>query len=110
MARTALTAQRISSAGTELTMTAANVDGHSIPLRAGMILLVRNGDASPHTVTIPTPLTVDSLAVSEQVITVTNGEDRYIALGTKDAYRQADGTAYVNFDAVTSMTCALLQV
>lgn len=110
MARTALTAQRISSAGTEIALTAANVDGHSIPMRAGLVLLVRNGDAAPHTVTVPTPLTVDNLAVTDQAITVTAGEDRYIALGTKPAYRQADGTAYINFDAVTSMSCALLQV
>lgn len=110
MARTSITPQRITSAGVELSMTAANVDGHSIPMGSGLVLLVRNGDAADKTVTIPTPQSVDGLAVTDRTVTVTAGEDRYIALGTHPVYAQDGGSAWVDFSAVTSVTVALLQV
>jgi len=110
MARTALTPQRITSAGLVLSPAAANVDGHSIPLRDGLALLVRNDGVADRTVTIPTPLTVDGLAVTDRAITVAAGTDRLIALGGQSAYRQADGAAYINFDAVTSLFCMLVAI
>lgn len=111
MARTALTGQAIVSSGLEAALTAANADGHSIPNRAGQILLVRNGAGSDVTVTIPTSAVADGdLAVADRAVVVTAGEDRYITVGAKSEYRQNDGTVYVNFSSVTSVTCALLTV
>lgn len=110
MARTPITPQKITSTGVDVTLEAANVDGNSIPLRIGLVLLVRNGDVAGKTVTVPTPLTVDGLAVEERTVAVPADEDRYIALGGQSAYRQEDGSAHVNYDDVTSVSVALLQI
>lgn len=110
MARTALTAQRIPSSGLEVAASAANVDGHSISLGDGMILYVLNGSGGSITVTIPTPQTVDGLAVADRTVVVEAGEFRLVALRGNSVYRQADGTAWVDFSAVTSVSAALLQV
>lgn len=111
MARTALTPQNVTSSGLNPTMTAANVDGHSIPLRSGLALVVSNGAASPITITIPTAVTVDGLAVADRAITVANGNVRHmIAIGTEPAYRQSTGVAHIDFSDVTTVTVALVEV
>lgn len=110
MARTALTVNQISRAGVALGPTAANVDGHSLVHYDNLILYVANGGGSPITVTIQTPGTVDSLAVADRTVTVPNGSNRFIGPFPKAHYRQSDGTVYVDFSDVTSVTAAAFYI
>jgi hypothetical protein len=53
---------------------------------------------------------VDGLAIPDRVVAVpaTTG-DVLIGLGAGDAYRQPDGTAFIDYSAVTSVTVAVIQ-
>lgn len=110
MARTALTAQSVTSAGLTPSYAAANVDGHSYQPTAGRLLHVKNGGAGSITVTLPTPGTVDGLAVSDRTVTIGAGAEKLIGVGRGAAYRQDGGVVYVDFSGVTSVTVALFDV
>lgn len=104
MARTALTAAQIDEDGVVASLTSANADGHSIVFRSKLFLRVTNGSASSITVTVQTPKTVSGLAVADRPITVAAGATVYINLDNADLYRQSNGTVYVDFSAVTTVT------
>jgi hypothetical protein len=111
MARTALSVQSIVRAGLSPTYTAANVDGHSVANEGKQTFIhVKNGGASPITVTIPTPGSVDGLAVADRTVNVPAGEERMIGPFPAAFYNQADGTVHVDFSAVTSVTLAAFKV
>lgn len=111
MARTAITPQTVTSSGLNPTMEAANVDGHSIPLRRGLALVVSNGSASPITVTIPTPGSIDGNAIADKTVSIANGNVRHmIAIGAQDVYRQSTGVAHIDFSAVATVTVALVEL
>lgn len=107
MARTAITAQQVTSAGLALATEPANVDGNTI--KPGEVLQVTNGSAASITVTIVTPGTVDGdLAISDRAVAVAAGETLMIGrLGP--VYHQTDNTIHVNYSAVTSVTVAVLK-
>lgn len=110
MARTLITPQSVGSAGLHPTYEAANAAGNSWRMGSGIALHVKNGGASACTVTIPTPLQVDGLAVADRTISVPAGEDRLIGLAATPAYRQTGGVAFADYDQVTSVTVAVLTV
>jgi hypothetical protein len=110
MPRTKITPQSAGSAGLVPNFEAANVDGNSYPLRHGRALRVKNGSAGSINVTVPTPGTVDGLAIEQRIVPVVAGADATIALGRGDAYRQADGQAHIDYSAVDSVTVAVVDV
>ena len=110
MARTALTVTEITRAGIAGSLSAANVDGHSVVNDGRTFLEVVNGGGSPITVTVQTAATINGLAIADVSVSVTNGQRRLIGpfpKGTFNITSGADtGTVYVDFSAVTSVTCA----
>lgn len=111
MARTAITPQAAVAAGTAVTFEAANVDGNSFTAARGRALHVKNGSASPITVTVPTPASVDGLAVADRAVAVAAGAHTVIGLGAATAagiYAQTDGSVYVDYSAVTTVTVAVI--
>lgn len=110
MARTALTPQYADSDGAAITWTNAAVDGHSIPLVPGMLLLVRNNDVASINATIPTPGTIDGLAINDRVIAVAPSTIARIGLRGNQAYAQNDGTAWINISAIANVSLALIYV
>lgn len=110
MARTLITPQPVLAAGLAPTYEPANAAGNSYRLMPGQVLHVKNGDAASHTVTINTPGTVEGLTVANRTVTVAAGSGQFIGLGSSAAHRQADGTARIDYDAVTSVTVAVLTV
>jgi hypothetical protein len=74
----------------------------------GYALVVINGDASPHTATITTPGTKNGLAVADATLVVAAGDTGLIAL-TND-FRGANDRAAVTYDAVTSVTVAVIKL
>jgi archaellum component FlaG (FlaF/FlaG flagellin family) len=106
MARTALAVQQMTSSGLNVAMTAANVDGHSVPWSKHMHLRVKNGGGSPITVTPAIAIAVDGQSVTAKTVTVPAGEERSIGNLPPDVYAQSDGAVYFSFSGVTSVTCA----
>jgi hypothetical protein len=115
MARTALASQAVVDEGLTVSLTAANVDGHSIDGGGDVILLVENGSASSINVTVQTAATTDGLAVTDQVVAVAAGALKAIGPFRSTTYDRASGATdagmvYVDFSAVTTVTCAALSI
>lgn len=108
MARTAITPQS-ADGGATVTFEAANVDGNSYTPARGRILLVDNGSGASVTVTLPTPATVDGLAIADKTVAVAAGAVAAVALGPVPyAYLQTGGVVHVDYSAVTSVTVAVV--
>ncbi|RBY82681.1 hypothetical protein [Blastococcus sp. TF02A-26] len=110
MARTAITPQVATPAGLTPAFEPANVDGNSFVLRQARALRIKNGSGVSINVTLPTPGTVDGLAIADRVVAVPAGADMLIGLSRGDAYRQTDGSVYVDYSAVASVTVAVLDI
>lgn len=110
MARTAITYQQIVRTGLEETLEAANGDGNKFANDGVMFLHVVNGAGAPINVTIQTPGTVDGLAIAEQVVAVTNAEERYIGPFPPGIYNQSDGMVYVDYSSATTITVSVLRL
>ncbi len=114
MPRALVTSTTVPLTGSDPTLTAANIDGDAVELGGRLFLLVNNGSASPITVTIETPGTVDGLAVADQSVTVPAAAKRFIPLSAT-SYRQPAGTtfagyAHVNYSSVTTVTRAVVRL
>lgn len=99
MPRTNITVVEITRAGVAATEVAGDtVNGNQFDHGARTFLRARNADgAAPHTATIQTPGTVDTLAIADRVVSVPASATRYIGPFTTD-YRQSDGKVYVDVD------------
>lgn len=109
----ALSTQLIVDAGTAPTFGAAAATSNTAEVGNGRntFYVVKNGDASSHTVTITVPGTTDyGQNTPDPVITVGAGAEKWIPL--RKAYDAADGTgrATVVLDATTSITHAVVRM
>src|SRR5215470_1560195 len=105
-----LTAHVVPQAGLryDTLLLPADSGGDSCPTGGGVLLLVKNADSAAHTVTLATPQTVSGLAVADQTVTVPAGGTSAIPLIDK-LYRDPEtGLAAVTYDAVTSVTVAVV--
>lgn len=103
MAATALSVTPLSRSGITDTLTAANVDGHTITNTAdNMWIEVDNGSGGSINVTIAITTTVDGLAVSNRVVAVGAGVRKKIGPFPRAHYGT---TVTVTFSAVTTVTC-----
>jgi hypothetical protein len=89
---------------------AASAGGDSFPNTGREILIVKNADASPHTVTIQTPQTVDGLAVAERAVVVTNATSQMMGPFPIGTYSDTGGNVNITYDAVTSVTVLVVKV
>lgn len=91
-------------------LVAATSGGDTAPTGAGVFLVVKNADASSHTVTLATPGTVDGdLAVADRTITVAAGKTEFIPV-TATYRNPTSGRAAITYDAVTSVSVAVVRV
>lgn len=114
MARTALAPVQAVDEGAVWALAAANVDGHTIPGGGDVLLFVLNGSGASINVTVQTAATEDGLAVAEQVVAVAAGVQKVIGPFRPTTYDRPSGGAdpgviYVDFSAVTSVTCQAVQ-
>lgn len=95
------------TAGTSVPFTAAAAGGDTAQTGTRILLLVKNGDASAHTVTLVTPGTVDGLAIADRAVVVAAGAT--VAVPLSDTYRDGTtGLASWTYDAVTAVTVAVV--
>jgi len=89
---------------------AASAGGDTAATGAGVLLAVKNADAASHTVTVATPQVVDGdLAVADRAVVVPAGSTVLIPLTAR--YRDpATGLAAITYDAVTSVSVAVVRV
>ncbi|WP_435643363.1 hypothetical protein ACR9VJ_18115 [Streptomyces sp. H49] len=105
----ALTTTVVPLTGAAVAYTAAAAGGDDCQTGAGVVLLVKNGDAADHTVTLATPGTVNGLAIADRTVTVAAGAEVAV-LVTNDYRDPATGRAAITYDAVTSVTVAVIRV
>lgn len=105
----ALTTTVVPLTGAAVAYTAATAGGDDCQTGAGVVLLVKNGDSADHTVTLATPGTVNGLAIADRVVTVAAGTE--VAVLVNNDYRDpATGRAAITYDAVVSVTVAVIRV
>jgi hypothetical protein len=106
-----LTVQTITRAsdGLEPTYAAAAGGGDTVQVVSNLFLHVKNGDASPHTVTVVTPGTVAGLAIADLTATIPASEERMIGPIDQN-FRATNGLASITYDGVTSVTIAAIRV
>lgn len=93
----------------EVVFTAAAAGGDEAPCGRGLLLLVRNGDASSHTLTITTPGTVRGIPIDDVDVVIADGSIAAVPLAT--VYRnQSTLRASLSYDAVTSVDVAVVQL
>ncbi|REE62124.1 hypothetical protein BX257_4737 [Streptomyces sp. 3212.3] len=104
-----LNATAVPPTGAAVAYTPASAGGDTCPTGAGVLLMVKNSDASPHTVTLVTPGTVNGLAIADRAIPVAAGAE--VAIPVNRDYRNpATGRASITYDAVTSVGVAVMRV
>ena len=103
--------QVVSDAGAALNLVAASAGGDTYALTDDKsFLVIRNADATSKTVTVPTPGTVDGLAIADRALSVAAGATSILPL-SKTAYRDtATGLATFTYSAVTSVTVAVVRI
>lgn len=108
----ALTTQTVPLQGLQLDaqLVAATSGGDDCQTGAGLFLVVKNGDAAPHTVTLVTPGTVDGdLAITDRAVVVAAAKTQLIPLAA--TYRNpTTGRANLTYDAVTSVSVGVIRV
>ncbi|MEU0109509.1 hypothetical protein ABZ313_29710 [Streptomyces sp. NPDC006251] len=105
----ALTTAVMPLTGGEIEYTAAAGGGDTCQTGTGVLLLVKNGDASSHTVTLATPGTVNGLAIADRAIVVPAGAELGIPV-TNDYRNPSTGRAAITYDGVTSVEVAVIRV
>src|SRR4051812_23213643 len=101
MPRTDLTVQQVSRIPLTPSYTAANGSGgNSIPNNDGQIMLIVKTVGTGCTLTIPTPGTVDGLAIADKSYVIGTNQERHIGPFPPNVYNQADNGVYLDFDSV----------
>lgn len=105
MARTDLTPTALTTAGVAPSAVAGTVDGHKVTNHGDIILVLKNTGAGAHTVTIPTPGTVEGEAIGDKMISLAAAQVKYVSELTPEHFNQSGadaGKIYLDFDATQS--------
>ena len=71
---------------------------------------VKNGDASPTTLTAQTPAKAGGMDIAEQAIVIAAGAEGIVGPFPTAYFNQTDGQVYLNWSNVTSITFAVVRV
>lgn len=107
-----LTKQTVDRDGLNATYDAAASGGDQWANGGQEVLHVKNGDTAGHTVTVASQVAapVPGTAKSDVAVTVPAGEERFIGPFPKGNFNDANGNAQITYDAVTSVTLAVLEI
>lgn len=104
------TPQMTSVLGTVVTMNTCNGGGDSFPVTGVVGLIVRNADASSHTVTVVRPGTTYGTADPDITVTVAAGATAFIGPIPAEFADPSDGLVDVTYSAVTSQTMGVVRM
>ena len=83
--------------------------GDKVPNDGRTVLRVKNASASPITVTVDTPGTVDGQAIADLALTVGAGEDRLFG-PFSTTFQQSDGYIWAVCSAVATVTIGAYRI
>lgn len=110
MPRTTLAIQPTTRDGLAAVYSAADAaNGNEFPNTGSEVIHVKNTSASPVTLTIPTPLVIDGLAVADRTVTIpaTSGD---LFIGPFDnAFYGASGLVNLDWSSGTGVTVAVIK-
>lgn len=118
MARTVLTSQTTNRSGLTVSYTAGDAaNGHEFNNDGETkIVHVKNGGVGTLTITIPTPGTVDGLAIADRTVTVGAGVEMFIGPFKNSRYGNNGASAgsglvdvYLDLDVDASVTLAVIK-
>lgn len=89
-------------------LVAAAAGGDTAAVGPNRLLVIKNGDAAPHTATLTTPGTVAGVAIAEVAVVVAAGKTSAIPLDT--LFKTSIGRAQITYDAVTSVTVGVFEL
>jgi hypothetical protein len=112
MARTTLTTQQIARTGVIHTFGAVDQPNGNQFLNVDerVFIYVKNASGGAVNVTIPTPITIDDLAVGDRVVNIAAGVNKLIGPFPRQYYNQTDGMVYIDYDTGTSVTIAVIRL
>jgi hypothetical protein len=110
MSAAALTVQAAALAGLNPAYVAANVDGNFFLNSGKEYLHVKNGGASPITVTINSQVNCNQGFDHDAVVSIPAGGERIIGPFPKDRFNDASGYVQAAYSGVTSVTAAAITV
>ncbi len=108
----ALTTHAVPLQGLQLDaqLVPATSGGDDCQTGSGTFLVVKNGDASSHTITLVTPGVVDGdLTVTDRTVTVAAAKTELIPV-TATYRNPSTGRASITYDAVTSVSVGVIRV
>lgn len=105
-----LVTQNIATTGILPTYQAAAGGGDAMVADSTSFLHIKNGTASPMTVTLATPATVDTtLLVADRAVTVGANSEQMIAVPDSLYRDPATGLAAITYSLATSVTVAAIR-
>lgn len=110
MAATALTATTSTVQGIVPTLVAANVDGNYFANTGAEILIVKNGSASPCTVTIARTKSCDMGTAHTIATIVAAGTEAIFGCFRKDWFDDANQRVQITYSVVTTITVGVLKI
>ena len=103
MARTLITANTPTTSGlqvhTGVDIAADVANGNEFDNSGNVFLLVRNSDASAHTLTLNTPLAVDGTALPVRTVSITASSARWFGPFSPEIYNQTNGRVAIDSDS-----------
>lgn len=112
-----LTVQRVSKAGiadVAGALAAAAALGDEVDSASGLLVVMANGDASPHTLTVAAPVAntacgnFGSLPVADLTLVVAAGDIGFLTI--PPGYRDSDGNYAWTYDDVTDVTVGVFSL
>lgn len=108
MPRTAVTAQQVTRSALTPAYVTPDAAGSSFANSGQEMLHVKTGGTGA-TVTIPIPSTVDGQAVASKSYVLGTNTERMIGPFPPGTYNQADGSVYVDYSSITTVTVAVIR-
>lgn len=111
-----LSVQEFAQDGLDATYDAADAGGDVVTNRGSLVLHVKNGDASSHTVTVTAQTTTVEVSgygvadLDDVVLAIPAGEERFLGPFPVKTFNDANQQIAITYDAVTSVTIAAIKL
>lgn len=105
-----LTVNEITRSGQAVSLVAAAAGGDTFPNTGGEFVIVKNGDASPTTVTLDIKATLDGQPVTDRTVSVAAGAEVAIGPFPTNHYNDANQEVALTYSKITALTVGAFKV